>query len=63
MSVLFKANTVNTGASTLNINGMGAKAIVKGITTALADADILALMWCQCVYDGVAFVLMNPRVL
>jgi len=63
MSVLFKANTVNTGASTLNINGMGAKAIVKGITTALSNADILALMWCQCVYDGVAFVLMNPRAL
>ena len=63
MSVLFKANTVNTGASTLNINGMGAKAIVKGITTALADADILALMWCQLVFDGVSFVLLNPRVL
>jgi len=63
MSVLFKANTVNTGACTLNINGMGAKAIVKGITTALSNADILALMWCQCVYDGVAFVLLNPRAL
>ena len=63
MSVLFKANTVNTGACTLNINGMGAKAIVKGITTALSDADILALMWCQLIYDGTAFVLLNPRVL
>ena len=63
MSVIFKANTVNTGACTLNINGMGAKAIVKGITTALSNADILALMWCQCIYNGVAFVLLNPRAL
>jgi len=63
LSVLFKANTVNTGACTLNINGMGAKAIVKGITTALSDADILALMWCQLVYDGTNFVILNPRAL
>lgn len=63
LSVIFRANTANTGASTLNINGMGAKAIVKGVSTALANNDILALMWCQCVYDGTNFVLLNPRAL
>ncbi len=63
LMVLFKANTVNTGACTLNINNMGAIAIVKGITTALSNADILALMWCLVVYDGVSFVLFNPRAL
>jgi hypothetical protein len=63
MSVIFKANTANTTDATLNINGMGAKAIVKGVSTALSTNDILALMWCQCVYDGTAFVLMNPRAL
>lgn len=51
----FKANTANTGAATLNINGLGAKTIVKvsgGITTALATNDILAGQWVDLVYDG-----------
>ncbi len=51
----FKANTANTGAATLNINGLGAKTIVKvagGITTALATNDIRAGQWCDVVYDG-----------
>jgi len=63
LSGIFRANTANTTDATLNINGMGAKAIVKGVSTALSTNDILALMWCQCVYDGVAFVLLNPRAL
>ncbi len=63
MSVLFRANTANTTGCTLNINGMGAKSIVKGISTALSTNDILALMWCQCVYDGTNFVILNPRAL
>jgi hypothetical protein len=63
LSVIFRANTANTDAATLNINGMGAKAIVKGVSTALSTNDILALMWCQCVYDGTNFVLLNPRAL
>lgn len=51
----FKANTANTGAATININGLGAKTIVKvagGITTALADNDIRSGQWCDLVYDG-----------
>lgn len=51
----FKANTANTGAATININGVGAKTIVKvagGITTALADNDIRAGQWVDLVYDG-----------
>ena len=63
MSVIFRANTANTTGCTLNINGMGAKAIVKGVSTALSSNDILALMYCQCVYDGTNFVLLNPRAL
>lgn len=52
---IFKANTANTGAATLNINGLGAKTIVKatgGITTALADNDIRVGQWVVVVYDG-----------
>ncbi len=51
----FKANTANTGAATLNLNGIGAKTIVKvvgGITTALADNDIRSGQWVDVVYDG-----------
>lgn len=51
----FKANTANTGACTINFNGLGAKTIKKcagGITTDLADNDIRAGQWVDVVYDG-----------
>jgi hypothetical protein len=51
----FKANTANTGPATLNVNAIGAITIVKlqgGIATALADNDIRAGQWVECVYDG-----------
>jgi len=51
----FKANTVNTGVASINFNGKGALTIKKmagGITTDLADNDILAGQWVEVVYDG-----------
>jgi hypothetical protein len=51
----FKANTANTGACTVNFNGLGAKTIKKaagGITTDLADNDIRVGQWVDLVYDG-----------
>jgi len=39
---LFKANTANTGAATLNVNSLGAKTIKKKGNTDLANNDILA---------------------
>lgn len=51
----FRANTANTGAATLNLNGLGAKTIVKvagGVTTALADNDIRANQGVTVMYDG-----------
>lgn len=51
----FKANTANTGACTINFNGLGAKTIKKaagGITTDLSDNDIRAGQWVDLVYDG-----------
>ena len=51
----FKANSPNTGACTINFNGLGAKTIKKaagGITTDLADNDIRAGQWVDLVYDG-----------
>jgi hypothetical protein len=63
MALYFKANTANTTDATLNVNALGAKAIVKGVSTALSSNDILAGMMCHVVYDGTNFVLMNPRAL
>ena len=62
MIITFKANTINTGAATLNVNGLGAKTIVKRLNTTLANGDILAGMTCMVVYDGATFVLINPVV-
>ncbi len=56
----FKANTANTGAATLNVNGLGAKTIVKGVNTTLADGDIAANQINTVVYDGTNFVLQSP---
>ena len=56
----FKANTINTGTATLNINGLGAKTIVKGVNTTLSDGDIQAGQICEVTYNGTNFVLNSP---
>lgn len=62
MMVVFKANTSNTTGCSINVNGLGAKTIVKRVNTTPATGDILALMFCWLVYDGTNFVLLNPVV-
>jgi hypothetical protein len=62
MMVLFRANTVNTGAASINLNGLGVKTIVKRVNTTLANGDIPALAVCLLIYDGANFVLLNPVV-
>lgn len=48
----------NTGAATLNINGLGAVAIKRRDgSTALSAADITANTLCAVTYDGTAFRL------
>lgn len=61
----FIANTANTGAATINFNGIGAKAIVKlqgGVSTTLEDNDIRALQPVDLVYVQSAdnFKMMSP---
>ena len=56
----FKANTANTGAATLNVNSLGAKTIVKGVSTTLDNNDILTSQLVGVVYDGTNFVLQSP---
>lgn len=55
----FTAANANTGAATLNINGLGAKSIFKRGTLALVAGDIAASGVYQVVYDGTNFQLSN----
>lgn len=55
----FIANFANTGAATLNINGLGAKAIKKQASTALASGDISNGAVVITVYDGTNFQMIS----
>lgn len=61
----FKANTANTGAASINFNGLGARTIVKmlgGVATALTTNDIHAGMFVELLYDGTNMQLRNVLV-
>lgn len=53
----FKATNTNTGASTINVNAVGAQAIKKGGTNALTAGDIVSGVIYTIVYDGTNFQL------
>lgn len=65
--VAFKAASANTGAATINVNSLGAKAIRRKGDTALSANDILANGRYIAVYDTAynsaagAWVLLNPE--
>lgn len=59
LSIKIKFTNVNTGASTLNINGLGAKAIQKGNGNALSSGNIKAGQICHLVYTGSVFQLLG----
>lgn len=56
----FKANFTNTGASTLNVNSLGAKNIYKLASTALVAGDIISGAVVIVRYDGTEFQLVSP---
>lgn len=56
----FLAAGANTGAVTLNVNALGAKAVTKRGSTALAAGDIPAGATVNVVYDGTRFQLIDP---
>lgn len=61
----FFANTANTGAASINFNGVGALTIVKmagGITTALADNDIRAGQWVDGIIAAGSNFQMTSQV-
>lgn len=61
MMVIFKSVNANTAAATLNIDGLGAKSIVKGNAAALAANDLLTTVTAAAIYDGTNFELLNPQ--
>ena len=61
MVLWFKAKTANNGASTLNVNGLGAQPLVGGAHAALQGGEIVANGKCQAVWraDISSFVLLE----
>ena len=55
----FDANTVNTGAATLNVNGLGAITIKKHHDQDLANGDIEAGQHVTVIYDGTNFQMQS----
>ena len=56
------ANT-NTGAVTINVDGIGSKAITRTGTTALVAGDMVAGQAVEIIYDGTRFQLVNGNSL
>ena len=53
----FIASGANTTNVTVNVSGLGAKAVTKNGTTALAAGDIPSGMMVEITYDGTRFIL------
>ena len=57
--IVAKANHTNTGAATLNVDGLGTKSIVKSASTALAAGDIVSGAIYLFSYDGTNFQVLG----
>jgi len=55
----FIANAANTGAVTINIDGLGAKSITRDGSTALTGGDINSGEFVVIIYDGTRFQMIN----
>lgn len=63
MTFRFLPAGANTGAVTININGIGAKAITKNGTTALAAGDLKSGEFVNIIYDGTQFQITGGSIL
>lgn len=59
LRISFKATNANTGASTINVNGLGAKSIKRQNGTDLGAAEIGANNIVLIQYDGTNFLLLS----
>ncbi|GAA5662580.1 hypothetical protein Brsp07_01049 [Brucella sp. NBRC 14130] len=55
MRLDIKISTTNTGAATINVNGLGAKSIVDRVGVALSAGDLIAGEIVSLIYDGARF--------
>ena len=62
MKICFKANFTNTGASTIDINGLGVKTIKINVTEDLLAGAILQDQIVELVYDGTNFQMVSPSL-
>jgi hypothetical protein len=63
MRISIKFTNHNTGAATINLNSLGAKAIVLGDQSALVNSEIADGMIADLRYDGTSFILLNPATI
>lgn len=59
----FVPTGANTGATTISINGLGARSITKNGAVALAANDLVVGSEAHIVYDGTRFQLINPQTI
>lgn len=62
VSYAFVPTALNTGASTLDVDGKGPKAITKYGAVALAAGDIVPGQMAVVIYDGTQFQLLTPNM-
>lgn len=57
MSFRIKAANSNTGATTLNVNGLGTKDVARHDGSVLLDSDIISGAMDEYIYDGTKFLM------
>lgn len=62
LRVRWKPTVANTGAATINVNGLGATTITRADTTVLQAGDLAVGRFAEAVYDSGAFRLMNASL-
>jgi len=60
MRIIFTATTANTGACTINVNGLGAKNLLSLNNITPPDNYIEAASVVLAVYDGTSFQMIQP---
>jgi predicted type IV restriction endonuclease len=63
MYISFRITSGNSGASTINVNSLGAKAIVLPNLSALVGLELINSGEYAAIYNGASFVLLNPSTM
>lgn len=60
LSLSFLPSNTNTGAATINVNGLGIKSILLDGSNSLIGGEMVAGKAAQLLYDGTNFQILNP---